>query len=216
MSFDAIIFDLDNTLIDRDAALERYLNAWAPGLDAHDLAAIRAHDCHGYSPRLAFASWFANRFTSKLTAPITGPELWSHMRRNLSEFVEVEPVLGDMLARIGTRFKLGLVSNGSSLNQRSKLERSGIGTHFSSIVISQEVGMAKPAEVIFQRSLRELGVAPASALYVGDHPRADIVGASQAGLRTAWITLGRTWTHSTRPDFELDSVLQLESGIESA
>ena len=73
--------------------------------------------------------------------------------------------------------------------------------------------MNKPAPGIFRRSLRELGISPSDALFVGDHPRADILGAQRAGLKAAWVDLGRTWTQPTRPDIELRSVLDLEQRV---
>jgi hypothetical protein len=55
-------------------------------------------------------------------------------------------------------------------------------------VVSDAFGLRKPRAEIFAEVVTRLGVAPAETLHVGDSLRADVAGAANAGLRTAWIT----------------------------
>ncbi|MCS7050197.1 MAG: HAD family hydrolase, partial [Thermomicrobium sp.] len=75
------------------------------------------------------------------------------------------------------RVLTGLVTNGPSAIQRAKLERLGIARLFPIVVVSEEVGVAKPDPAIFHHALGLAGVRPSEALYVGDHPVNDVMGA---------------------------------------
>jgi putative hydrolase of the HAD superfamily len=50
------------------------------------------------------------------------------------------------------------------------------------VVISEEVGFEKPDPKIFEVALKELGVKPGEAVYVGDTPETDVLGANASGL----------------------------------
>ena len=63
-----------------------------------------------------------------------------------------------------------------------------MGAHLDTVVISEDHGFRKPRPEIFESVLDALDVAPADALHVGDSLRADVGGASELGMRTAWIT----------------------------
>ncbi len=59
----------------------------------------------------------------------------------------------------------------------------GISSHFDSVLISSQVGYAKPAAGIFKEALNRYGLSPEEALHVGDSPETDIAGAMGAGLQ---------------------------------
>jgi YjjG family noncanonical pyrimidine nucleotidase len=80
------------------------------------------------------------------------------------------------------RYKLGIVTNGYSLSQRSRIGVSGLESYFKSIVISDEVGYAKPAREIFEIALNNLQVEPKDTLFVGDSISHDYLGAINTGL----------------------------------
>jgi putative hydrolase of the HAD superfamily len=88
--------------------------------------------------------------------------------------------------------RLGIISNGNALEQRGKLERTGIADRFEAIHISSECGYAKPAAEIFHRACRVAGVAPHDTLYVGDLYETDALGARRAGLRGVWLDRKRS------------------------
>nr|NIP58865.1 HAD family hydrolase [Gemmatimonadota bacterium]NIR79248.1 HAD family hydrolase [Gemmatimonadota bacterium]NIT86290.1 HAD family hydrolase [Gemmatimonadota bacterium]NIU31768.1 HAD family hydrolase [Gemmatimonadota bacterium]NIU35067.1 HAD-IA family hydrolase [Gemmatimonadota bacterium] len=81
---------------------------------------------------------------------------------------------------------LGLVTNGRVLIQSRKIDGLGIRSFFDSIVISEAAGCRKPDPRIFEIALTELAVAPGAAVFVGDHPVADMEGARRAGLISIW------------------------------
>ena len=63
------------------------------------------------------------------------------------------------------------------------LELQGFAGLMRSMVVSAEEGWRKPHPSLFQKAMRELGVAPAESIFVGDSPWHDIAGAHGAGMR---------------------------------
>lgn len=111
----------------------------------------------------------------------------SHMQ-HLASSVELPDGHIDLLTALAPRFRIGLVSNfDHAATARGILDRFGLTPFLESIVISEEVGRRKPHPSIFQAALDQLGVAAAEALFVGDNPADDIVGAKSAGMRVIWI-----------------------------
>ncbi|NJL32913.1 MAG: HAD-IA family hydrolase [Chloroflexaceae bacterium] len=92
-----------------------------------------------------------------------------------------------MLQRLRPTHRLGLITNGPVFTQRPKIEQFRLARMMDVLVISEEVGIAKPHPRIFQLTLRHLGVAPARALYVGDSLRYDLMGAMAAGVDFVWM-----------------------------
>ena len=86
-----------------------------------------------------------------------------------------------------TAYPLGLITNGDSSQQRRKLHSTGIADIFSSVVVSGDIGVAKPQREIFDRSAQELGISPRELLFIGDNPQADVLGAIQAGWQCIWL-----------------------------
>ncbi len=81
--------------------------------------------------------------------------------------------------------KIGIITNGFSL-QQVRLERTGLRDYFDLLVISEEVGVAKPNKKIFDYALEQAGNPDCSrVLMVGDTAESDILGISTPGLRPA-------------------------------
>lgn len=102
-------------------------------------------------------------------------------------------------------------------------ERAGWTPHLAAIVVSQRVGVVKPHPAIFAAAHGALGGPPVGTiLHVGDDWAADIVGASAAGWRTAYVHARPVDTPlptsrrdgSIAPDLEVTSVADLEAGID--
>jgi HAD superfamily hydrolase (TIGR01662 family) len=77
--------------------------------------------------------------------------------------------------------RLGVVSN-SEGRLRSVLEHVGLAVHFEVILDSALEGVHKPDPEIFRRALSRMGVAAERAVYAGDIPEVDVLGARGAGL----------------------------------
>ena len=84
-------------------------------------------------------------------------------------------------------YPLGMITNGDGDQQRRKLAHTGIAGLFTSVVVSGDVGAAKPQREIFERSAAEMRLQPSELLFVGDNPQADVRGALQAGWHAIWL-----------------------------
>lgn len=88
----------------------------------------------------------------------------------------------------GDPIKLGLISNaGDPKALRDFLEREDLTNYFQSVVISGEVGLAKPHSEIFLMALKKMDVRPERAVYVGDRYKADFLGSSKVGMKPVYI-----------------------------
>jgi putative hydrolase of the HAD superfamily len=92
-----------------------------------------------------------------------------------------------VLRELGQTFRLGLVTNGPCDLQCDKLDVSGLRGCFGAVVVSREVGIAKPDPRIFAIALDRLAVSAADSVFVGDTPKTDIVGAHAAGMKAIWL-----------------------------
>jgi len=114
--------------------------------------------------------------------------------------VQLYPDSLPALQRIAARLPLASLTNGNA-----DLERVGIHRHFAHHVCARDSGVAKPDPRIFLAAAERLGIAPQQILHVGDDPALDVVGAREAGLRTAWINRrGEPWPAVLGEPPELD------------
>jgi len=93
-----------------------------------------------------------------------------------------------LLDRAREQYGIALVSNfDHAPTARLILHRGGVAEHFQHIAISDEHGWRKPHPRIFSDALAALGAGPREALFVGDSPSDDIVGAKGVGMDIAWV-----------------------------
>lgn len=95
----------------------------------------------------------------------------------------VEETLSFLTAR---GMPLGMVTNGDSETQRSKIERFGLGKYFSGIFIEGEVGYGKPDRRIFESAISKFRAAPGSTVMVGDNLNWDVAGPQSVGMLGVW------------------------------
>jgi phosphoserine phosphatase len=91
------------------------------------------------------------------------------------------------LEALRTRFRVALVSNGPADLQRTKLAAAGLSGLFDRVVVSGEVGVAKPRSGIFTVALEGIGCAPEAAIMIGDDWRNDVEGARRAGVEAIFV-----------------------------
>jgi HAD superfamily hydrolase (TIGR01549 family) len=143
------------------------------------------------------------------TAPIDALwELYFAARNGVEFYPDALPAL----QRIGATRPMASLTNGNA-----DLERIGIHTHFAHRVCARDTGMAKPDARIFHTAAELLGVAPASIMHVGDDPLMDVVGARDAGLRTAWMNRsGEAWPTElgAPPELDLRDMTELAEWLE--
>jgi 2-haloalkanoic acid dehalogenase type II len=126
--------------------------------------------------------------------------------------VELYPDALPALERMRAAWPVASLTNGNA-----DLERIGLHLHFAHRISARDVGAAKPDARIFLAAAEKLGIAPENILHVGDDPELDVVGARDAGMRTAWINrAGHPWpgTLGAAPDLDLRDLAALVEWLE--
>jgi putative hydrolase of the HAD superfamily len=100
-------------------------------------------------------------------------------KMKLALFDDVAPALDDLKGR---GLILGLISNVEH-DMTAALNELGLPSWLEIVVTSQDSGFNKPHPEIFQEALRQAGVQPSEAVYVGDQYQVDVIGADQAGMK---------------------------------
>ena len=128
-------------------------------------------------------------------------------------FDDVRPVIDAARDR---GIALALVTNGATDTQREKLDALGIERWFDVIVVSGEIGVAKPDITPFRVALDAIGVAAADAWHVGDGLHTDVAWANAAGLTSVWLNRnGRVRSDADPvPDVEVRSLRELIGVLE--
>jgi YjjG family noncanonical pyrimidine nucleotidase len=118
----------------------------------------------------------------------------------------------NLLQALKNKVRLGIVTNGFTELQEIRLQRTGLRDYFEVLVISEQVGVAKPHPDIFDHALSMMGNPDRNkVLMVGDNPDADIVGGINAGLDTCWLNMDNQTIHeSIVPNYQVSSLFKLE------
>lgn len=116
------------------------------------------------------------------------------------------------VARLSEKYKLYLVSNGTTDVQMSRLGSAGIGKFFQAIFISQEIGADKPDPVFFSRCFARIpGFEKQKAMIVGDSLTSDILGGIHAGITTCWVNAdGKPARQDIPADYQIGALSELE------
>ena len=93
----------------------------------------------------------------------------------------------DIIKAQKKNYQIIIVTNGTAIAQKKKLERSGLDKIADNIFISEEVGYEKPSIHFFERVIAKAGIDYVSqAVIIGDSLTSDIQGGVNAGIDTCW------------------------------
>jgi 2-haloacid dehalogenase len=122
----------------------------------------------------------------------------------------------EMLERLFGKYRLFIVSNGTTAVQIPRLASAGIGRFFEKIFLSEEVGCVKPEKLFFDRCIEQIdGFDPTRAIILGDSLTSDVQGGINAGIRTCWFNPhGKTGDGAILPDFEVRTHEEFEALLE--
>lgn len=215
---DAVIFDLDNTLVDfmlmKRNAVEAGIRAMIDaGLTSSyeeiDTVVNRVYQEQGIEYQRVF-----NQVLKELTGEddhkILAAGIIGYRRAREATLVPYAHVHRTLftLARMG--LKLGVVSDAPKLEAWLRLCSLNLHHIFDAVVTFEDTGERKPSPTPFQRVLGLLGVHPAHAIMIGDWEERDILGARNIGMHTAFARYGDTFnTGDSTADFDLHSISDL-------
>lgn len=187
MPVSAVVFDFDNTLAVPDRPREELLAdatetvGGVPGLtlEAYRVAHRSTHTDETRGPLFAQAL---------PEGEDTDPEeIATAYREAIVDSLFAVEGVPELLEDLREQYRIGLLTNGPRLAQRSKLEVFDWVEQFDVAAVTGELPAAKPDAGAFTAVLSDLGVAPEEAVYVGDDPEMDVEGGNSAGLKTVQV-----------------------------
>lgn len=219
MKYDWILFDADETLFHFDAFKGMQLMFSRKGIDFtqgdfehyqkvnkplwvdYQNGAITAHELK----HTRFKEW-----ADKLET--TTSELNSSFLEAMADICTVLPGAKELMEAIYGKAKMGIITNGFTDLQAIRLEKTGMTQYFEHVIISEEVGVAKPDTAIFSHALEKMGMpCKSKVLMVGDNQHSDILGGLNFGIETCWLnSSGMEQDHSISPHYTVSSLHQLK------
>jgi len=177
----AVLFDLDNTLVDRDQAFYDCVRSHFS--EPAVIAELLRMDHGGRGDRQKLFGFWEKQTGSAVTQASFGSMLAQHIQPDLD--------LLKALHELSSTFKMGIITNGSSETQRLKFRAAGLEGVIASdrLWISEEVGKAKPHPAIFLLATSSLAEAPENCLHIGDNEMEDLKGGLAAGLRARLVDI---------------------------
>ena len=202
------LFDLDGTLVDRRAAFAAWAGEFVAGrgLDDGALTWLLDADARTTGARGPFFGTVRDQFTLREPAD----ELWRQYRLRMPELVRCRPEDLDAIRQLRSAgWRIGIVTNGMTDNQRGKIRRTGLDRLVDAWCISGEVGIRKPDTRIFRLAAQRCcASAEQGGWMIGDDPVLDVRGGRNAGLRTILLRPGTAadQVDEPKPDFVASSV----------
>jgi len=219
MIYKFLLFDLDHTLLDFDAAEDVALSHLLKEEGVEDIQAYKDY----YVPmnktlwkdlelkkitkqelvNTRFAKLFAHFGIEK-----DGAYLAERYQFFLSKQGQIFPGVEDLLKKlIHQGFELYAATNGITFIQTGRLEQSGIAPYFKEIFISEQLHTQKPDAAFYEKiGTRIPNFDKNQTLMIGDSLSADIQGGNNAGIDTIWYNPHHLENKSlAQPTYEVDS-----------
>ncbi len=216
MPIKAVLFDLDDTLYDREALVRRVVTDQYDAFQ-HELRSVQKADFIRRVLQLDDCGYANKRalYTTVVGEYLLAPELIERLMENFwTSYDDKCELSQDTRLTLQTlrrnHIKLGVITNGGTERQQRKLDSLGVSSWFDVILISETEGVRKPDAEIFHRALARCKVQASEAIFVGDHPDTDIGGALGAGLHAVWkVTPYWPCTHQVPFIHHLSEILSM-------
>src|SRR3989338_2663385 len=213
----AVIFDLDNTLIDFwkmkqqscSAAVDAMIGA---GLNAEHDKALKAifslYDEYGFEEGTILQKFLKN-LTGKIDYKILANGIVAY-RRVRSGFLEPYPNVDYVLLKLRSKgIKLGIVTDAPKLKAWIRLASMKLSNFFDAVITFEDTKKLKPSKLPFEAALKQLNVNPKQCLMVGDWPERDMKGAKKLGIKSCFARYGNPKAKKSYADFEISDIREL-------
>lgn len=195
----ALFFDLDDTLFDyaaaesaalqaacREFAVPVPLPAFLAAYRRHNQAVWQAYEQGLIDQVTLRTERFSRLFNEMELAAHPVPRFSECYLFHLAHQAHLLPEALATVRRLAPRFSLALVTNGIAAVQRPRLSASPLVAFFPLVVISEEVGCAKPDPRIFHPAMQAWNLAAGEVLFIGDSVSGDMAAAARAGMDFCW------------------------------
>ena len=223
-----LFLDLDDTILDfhkaERIALSKTLRDF--GLEPTEAVLSRYHEINiwhwqqlekGLMTRDQVLEGRFRTLFSELGHPVDAVAVTRAYERNLGIGHYFLPGALEAVQSLSQKYRLFLASNGTASVQHSRLTSAGLYPYFERVFVSQEIGHNKPSKEYFDRCFSQIpGFDAEKAIMVGDSLTSDILGGIRSGMKTCWINPEyKPGREDIRPDYELESIAQLEALLET-
>ncbi|WP_199609714.1 pyrimidine 5'-nucleotidase [Flocculibacter collagenilyticus] len=219
MKYQWILFDADETLFHFDAfsGLKHLFNQYDVTFSAQDYNEYQQTNKRLWDEyqnhTIDAAQLQHTRF--KIWADKLGVDtqvLNSGFLNSMAEICALLPGAGELLSSLSGKVKMGIITNGFTDLQQIRLQRTGLNKMFEHIVISEQVGVAKPHINIFEHAFKLMQHPEKDQiLMVGDNPHSDIKGANNAGIHSCWFNHRQEpMPEGIKPHYQVTSLAELQ------
>jgi len=214
----AVIFDLDNTLVDfmlmKNQAVDAAIHAMRDAGLKLSTNEIRQRIDQIYKERgIEFQSVFDEllyREFSKVDHKILSAGVIAYRRAREAALVPYPHVTMTLIKLSKMQLKLGVVSDAPGKEAWLRLCYLNFHHLFDAVVTFDDTGMRKPNPEPFRKVLEMLQIEPGEALMVGDWAERDVLGAAQVGMKTVFARYGNTFgTETSNANYDIDDITQL-------
>ncbi|MDZ7968537.1 MAG: HAD family hydrolase [Nostoc sp. DedSLP03] len=226
MLYEAIIFDLDNTLLnfelcERQAILGA-LEDCRISLDLNGISekiflqAFETYNFQNWRQRETFSPNELIKMSYRST--LAQLDIQTDQISNLSQsFWQIfnhlgvmEPDVNEVLTVLAGNYRLAVITNEFVSAQLPRMQAAGIEHFFEAVVISEAIGFAKPSPEIFHYALSRLNLTSAKVLYVGDSLKHDYAGATQVKMDFCYYNKkNQNLPQEAKPKFMISELLNL-------
>jgi 2-haloacid dehalogenase len=225
MKYTLLLFDADDTLFDYKKG-ENYAFSNTFSDFRLDVDLKKAKNLYKVFNKQAWKDFEKNRITAdelkikrfkllfdELSLDVSPQEFsdayLDHLSNSTFLFNGVEELINDLAGKV----TMCIITNGLKRVQRPRFDRSSIGRYFKEYIISEEIGMQKPDESIFQYTFEKLNhTDKEECLIIGDNLTSDILGGIRFGIDTCWFNpnFGENTT-GLKPTYEINYLDDLRS-----
>ena len=195
---EAVLYDLDGTLVDHDHAARLGVNAWSATLgltgDQRErwavierkwFTAFENGEVTHLGQRVERCREFIGRpGLSDEEALAMYEDYLAVYRSNWQAYPDALPSLQEALGR---GLKVGILTNGAEEMQRAKLERTGLWLDGMIMCATVELGAPKPQPESYRAALEKIGASAGHTVMIGDSWENDVAGARRAGLHAVYL-----------------------------
>jgi HAD superfamily hydrolase (TIGR02253 family) len=220
----ALIFDMDNTLLDFNKYKHASVDA---GIDAMISAGLKLskkeakerlyaiYDKKGIEYQYIFDDFLAS-VEGKVDYRKLARAITAYRKTRTHQLVPYKNVTRTLRTIKEQGYKLAIVSDAPRLEGWLRLVAVGLDGFFDIVVTHDDTCKLKPCPEPFEMALRQLKVKPAEVLMMGDNAERDIKGGKAMGMKTCWAAYGATRPLNCRPDFIAHDVTDILKIIKKA
>ena len=214
----AVIFDLDNTLLDFMKMKNYAVKAAIAGMIESGLdidpdksyeTIIGIYEEEGWENQQVFND-FLNKTIGEVNNKYLAAGIVAYRRAreaNLLLYPNVNHTLVELIKR---GMKLAVVSDAPSREAWMRIYYLNLHHHFDVVLTFDDTNVRKPSPIPFEMALSQLNIAAEEALMVGDWPERDVVGAKKLGIRTIFARYGDTFgTVDAGANWDINDVYEI-------